>query len=55
VIGDGKAAAPFVRATRLDQIARRAIYWKFKKDIPARILYYHYTEHPRWWLRGQTA
>ncbi len=42
-----------IRATRLDRLVQRAIYHKYKRDIPARNLYYHYTERPRWWLRGQ--
>ena len=46
-------SAQIVRATRVDRLLQRAIYWKYKKDIPARVLYYHYTERPRWWLREQ--
>ena len=45
--------APLLRATRLDRLVQRAIFQKYKRDIPVRILYYHYTERPRWWLRGQ--
>ena len=48
------ADAPAVmRATHLDRLVQRAIYRKYKRDIPVRNLYYHYTERPRWWLRGK--